>query len=380
MKKSNFLVISFYSICCLLTFASCSNGNRNVKSISSNNSFVSSISNATSFNDSVNSESSQKHFSSLSKSESESYKDEPISLSDKAEIISVDDFVLVDNKYCLNVSNSTFELSLEDKITTSPYSQWKIAKDKDGNNVYDDKKIQLYTGINSFYVIVISQDKSVKNSYEFVITVSEPYYIDLGGYRTLTCYDGEIIEIEPECDLGSGYNFVGWTCNGEIVSFPYEVKSSVTFDVEYEIVEFTINYDYQGGEVEVDNYSTYNCEMEFYINNPHKDGYDFIGWDSNIGSLGTNAYIYRQSCDLELYATWAPSIYNITYDYQGGSINENNPTSYTFGDEVIITNPSKNGYMFVGWSVNGSEECYLNYSITSDIFGDILLTAVWLEI
>jgi len=44
-----------------------------------------------------------------------------------------------------------------------------------------------------------------------------------------------------------------------------------------------------------------------------------------------------------------PDLYNITYELNGGTNNENNPTTYNKGDIITLSFPTKEDYMFMGW-------------------------------
>ena len=78
-----------------------------------------------------------------------------------------------------------------------------------------------------------------------------------------------------------------------------------------------------------------------------RSGYDFAGWDSTAG------------CDaveqpLTITAQWTIVNYPITYTLNGGTNDENNPTTYTVEDEVELADPSRVGYTFAGWTDNGA--------------------------
>ncbi|MBP5348791.1 MAG: leucine-rich repeat protein [Clostridia bacterium] len=57
--------------------------------------------------------------------------------------------------------------------------------------------------------------------------------------------------------------------------------------------------------------------------------------------------------DLTVTAQWTINHYAITYNLDGGTNNENNPTTYTVEDEITLAAPSKTDYLFTGWSDNG---------------------------
>ena len=54
---------------------------------------------------------------------------------------------------------------------------------------------------------------------------------------------------------------------------------------------------------------------------------------------------------LQMTLVIAPPVYTISYDLQGGTVSTPNPTSYTIESEDFkLTNPTREGYKFVGWT------------------------------
>jgi uncharacterized repeat protein (TIGR02543 family) len=70
--------------------------------------------------------------------------------------------------------------------------------------------------------------------------------------------------------------------------------------------------------------------------------------------------------------------YNISYDLAGGSVASANPTSYTIESEAItLTNPTKDGHDFAGWTGTGLEEATKDVTIATGSTGDRSYTATW---
>ena len=82
----------------------------------------------------------------------------------------------------------------------------------------------------------------------------------------------------------TGYNFKGWTGTG--LSSPtlnVVIKQGTTTDLEFtavfEVIEYTITYNYGDGSVWKENQTTYTVETpEFKLIEPELEGYDFVGW------------------------------------------------------------------------------------------------------
>ncbi len=70
--------------------------------------------------------------------------------------------------------------------------------------------------------------------------------------------------------------------------------------------------------------------------------------------------------------------YDIEYDLQGGEI-KNEPTQYTKVDSIKLPIPTKEGFNFDGWTVEGSDERIVNYTIPKGQTGNIKFTAHWVK-
>lgn len=80
------------------------------------------------------------------------------------------------------------------------------------------------------------------------------------------------------------------------------------------------------------------------------DGYVFAGWftDSN----GVNAYEFESQINqsIILYAKWTLQPFNINYVLNEGSVNGDNPSSYTIDTAFVLNAPADvEGYVFEGW-------------------------------
>ena len=88
------------------------------------------------------------------------------------------------------------------------------------------------------------------------------------------------------------------------------------------------------------------------LTEPSKDGYTFEGWfDNNGNPVNENTTV---TSDLTITARYRAIEYQITYNLDGGSTT--NVNKYTIEDEIILTDPSKNGYTFLGWYTNDTFE------------------------
>ncbi len=77
----------------------------------------------------------------------------------------------------------------------------------------------------------------------------------------------------------------------------------------------------------------------FQLLTPTKDYYDFVGWyDDNDNLFET---INTQQCEnISLTAKFTPTVYTISYELNGGTNNNSNPTIYTVETQTITLQPA----------------------------------------
>ena len=77
-----------------------------------------------------------------------------------------------------------------------------------------------------------------------------------------------------------------------------------------------------------------------------------------------------------LNASFTPITYNLTYTLNGGTAT--NPATYTIETETFtLNNPTKTGYDFAGWKLNGEGDAMMTVTITQGSTGHLAYTATW---
>ena len=75
-----------------------------------------------------------------------------------------------------------------------------------------------------------------------------------------------------------------------------------------------------------------------------------------------------------------PDLFNITYELNGGTNNENNPTTYNEGDIVTLSFPTKEDYMFMGWFTDSTFRPQNKIKEIKDIEENLTLYAKWIPL
>ena len=141
----------------------------------------------------------------------------------------------------------------------------------------------------------------------------------------------------------------------------------------------------------------YNKSYTLSKNTYQKTGYKFIGWNTKPDGSGRDAdgdlILYPDKAKdpigidkedmgklLVLYAQWKMENYKITYKLGGGVNSEENPAAYTIIDEIKLKEPTKKGYVFVGWYTDSKFTASKKISrIAAGTAGDLVLYAKWRE-
>ena len=111
-----------------------------------------------------------------------------------------------------------------------------------------------------------------------------------------------------------------------------------------------------------------------------RTGYTFKGWYDNESLTGSpvTAIGGTEMGNKEYWAKWEINQYTIAYDLAGGTA-EGNPDTYTIETGAFtLTNPTKSGYTFTGWSGTGLDgENNMTVTIPKGSTGERSYTAHW---
>ena len=140
----------------------------------------------------------------------------------------------------------------------------------------------------------------------------------------------------PDNPTRKGYTFKGW--DKEI---PETMPAgNITVKAQWEINQYTITFDTNGGSEIVPITQDYGTEITA-PDNPTRKGYTFKGWDKEIPET-------MPAENMTVKAQWEINQYTIAFDTNGGS--EIAPITQDYGTEITAPdNPTRKGYTFKGW-------------------------------
>ena len=102
------------------------------------------------------------------------------------------------------------------------------------------------------------------------------------------------------------------------------------------------------------------------LEQPQKTGYNFVGWEDDDGNPVTENTIIEGP--ITINAVYSIIKYNITYELNGGSAD--NVSEYTVLDQVILANPIKDFYTFIGWTSDDNNTPEKDLVIPAGTIGD----------
>lgn len=203
--------------------------------------------------------------------------------------------------------------------------------------------------------------------------------------------------------IRDGYEFVGWALTKDAKTAKYadrenvrltaKAGETVTLYAVWKPTFYTIKYNGNGG-IDVNSEmsdQTLKADKKGNLreNKFRKAGYTFLGWSEDSEATVATWYnkepvshLTEAGKTITLYAVWAKDAvkqYTITFDANGGSLEETTAPAYE-GYETRIPNlgAKRDGFVFAGWSVvkaSGKVDYKTGDMISTN--KDITLYAVW---
>ena len=153
-------------------------------------------------------------------------------------------------------------------------------------------------------------------------------------------YDDVVL---PEAPVIEGYRFTGWFGNIENIKFNTKVTA------QYEEIYYDIYFLDMNGD-NLDSYTYFYGEEEYFPTAPEVSGYTFIKWDLDYSKLPDDTS--------EIYCKPIYVANTIKITYLGFDDVVLDEKTYNYGDQVIPFDnaPEVNGYNFVKWDSELSTE------------------------
>ena len=267
------------------------------------------------------------------------------------------------------VSNTTTTFSFLTEVTKSGKATFDVFRDLECSDVIRSKTAALEIGDNTFYILEYV-DGEVNALYTVTVR-RKPMYTVTFDAKGGTAVESQTVEEDalamlPETTK-TGYTFAGWSYD-----FATPITKNTAITASWTANEYTITYDTNGGTLE-NNIQTVTYDSDYTLAVPTRKGYAFAGWYH--GETPFENGTWTRTDGITLTAKWNVITYNISYDLDGGSAE--NDAAYTVEDEITLTAPTRTGYTFVGWTFEGQDEPVMSVTIAKGTIGDKSYTAHW---
>ncbi len=189
----------------------------------------------------------------------------------------------------------------------------------------------------------------------------------------------------------TGYTFAGWVDadNNPVESISEDATGEICLYATWELIDYTVVVNINGGTLTSGDTgdgagaaiipATYTVEdAAITLPSPTREGYVFAGWVDDEGSSVTEIAGGAVG-NITLNATWIAINYAISYELNGGAFDETTtvPYSYTTDVSTQLPTPVRDGYIFMGWSYDSSDNVIT--TIEAGTIGALTLSAVWAE-
>ena len=153
------------------------------------------------------------------------------------------------------------------------------------------------------------------------------------------------------------------------------VTGEIAITVNGVINRYTVTFDSNGGSAVAEQSVVYNGTATEPVVDPTRTGYTFVGWYNNDTEYEFSTPITK---NLTLTAKWTPIKYTITYNTNGGTLDESREKEYTIeSDTITLSEPKKEWYTFLGWYTDNGFSGNPITQIEKGSTGDITLYARW---
>ena len=193
----------------------------------------------------------------------------------------------------------------------------------------------------------------------------------------------EALPLVPE---KTGYSFLGWIItdidkDSYMEKIPADLDHDATFVAKWSKNDYKISYDLDGGNIDTALTSVYNIDTDtITLSAPTKEGYSFSKWIDLDTNNEIKSIVKGTVGDKKLKALWVANSYKINYtlNKKDAVLPDSADNNRTFGKDITLATPSKQGYVFDGWYDNAD---LTGSAYTSDrlknLASDVTLYAKW---
>ena len=157
---------------------------------------------------------------------------------------------------------------------------------------------------------------------------------------------GGIVTVDAHAlSIGDGVSVVSM--------IPTSAYGNRSFKASWEVNSYPVTFNTVGGTINEETFNSYTFGVgDSLPTNVTRNGYEFAGWynNSSYGGVAIDSITPNETGEREYWAKWNVNTYTVEFDANGGTINEGEIATYTYGVATLLpTNVTKEGYTFAGW-------------------------------
>ena len=289
------------------------------------------------------------------------------------------------NTYLVTYSSDT-ELDKEEKSV--------VYGSKYGNLPVPEKYGYKFLGwyLDSSYKNMVDKDTIVTTSKNHVLYAKyevNAYLLTIDSNGGI--YSGiltSFVEVDENYILNTptreGYTFVKWEVTGKnsaVSGNTFKMGTeNATVKAIWEANTYTIAY-FSDTDVDKESKTVIYDGVYGTLPIPSKTGYKFLGWylDGSYNNKVDQDTIVKTSKSHVLYAKYEANRYKLTINVAGGIYDGKLELELGYNEKFNLMSPTRNGYLFVGWTINNDKTKIDNNILTmKDI--DTTIIANWKKI
>ena len=209
---------------------------------------------------------------------------------------------------------------------------------------------------------------------------------------------GEYITINTSTPKREGYTFLGWSDRKTDTAAvyhggdKYQKNQNLSLYAIWKINTYTISY--QMNSTDAVQPASISSQIKEYGKNiylssiiPTRQGYGFLGWSTDknakVKEYGAGG-VFSLNKNTVLYAVWDTNSFSINYNANGTNVSnmpENQIKKYGVPIPISSKKPTREGYEFLGWGINKTDEKVSYHSGDSYSKNEsVSLFAIWNKI
>ena len=263
-----------------------------------------------------------------------------------------------------------------------------------------------WSGTSKSIEFTIGGSSGNRRIQKLTVTYDSGYTINYNtnGGSTIASTTGTKLPNPLPTPTKTGYTFAGWYTNSNLTTVAVAgatISSNTTLYAKWTANKYTVKFNGNGntGGSMNDQSFTYGTAQNLTANAFEKNGYNFAGWATTAN--GSVAYTDGQSVSnltstnngtVTLYAKWTEKPLTnyrtscstetvVSFDLNGGSGTFDDVTLDGTTYVIPETEPTYNGYNFIGWKIQGGDNTVYKYGTTNstinNITESITLVAQW---